>query len=400
MSGRILVLGSYPITHPIHGGQIRLQQIVRAYRENGFDVRVATYYGPSDLYTRWPAGPCDNPLPLQSLQNWQGHAAPFIEDLCSGPLVAADDALIERLERHAQGCRIVHLEQPWLLPVYRCLVDRGRMGPLRLVYGSQNIEYRLKQSIFSQYSMTGVAPLVQAIESLERDCAQHADLCVAVTPADALDLRSWSGAAAVLAPNGIEPWRSAAAHRAHWQARLGGAPFALYVASGHPPNLAGFCDSMGECLSALAPDQRIVLAGSVSELIIGSDWFKRWAAVNSRRVVPVGVLSDEDLSALRDLAHTFILPMTSGEGSNLKTAEALYSGKAVVATPRAMRGFERFVDLARVKVREPGVGFTAAIRQSLLEPVPYRDDQDRTRCEDLTWTHTLRALCERIQALA
>ena len=46
-------------------------------------------------------------------------------------------------------------------------------------------------------------------------------------------------------------------------------------------------------------------------------------------------------------AHALILPITQGGGTNLKTAEALWSGRRVVATPQAMReASEAFIDHA------------------------------------------------------
>lgn len=394
---RVLVLGSYPITQPRHGGQIRLAQIVAAYGAQGMAVRNANFFPANATYLSAPRGPADAALPAHRLQHWRGQAAPFIEDLASGEFVAADEARLERLERYAGACDVVHVEQPWLLPVALRLRERGRVGRFRLVYGSQNIEYRLKRAIFEQYQVQGAEPLLQAIEALEQACARASDLVAAVTAEDAAVLRGWTDSPVVVAANGIAPWRSQPADLARWRKRLGPRPFALYVASAHPPNVAGFCQSFGACLAALAPDQRLVLAGSVTEHLVASPWYQAWAPLNRRRVVAVGPVTDRDLSALRDLAHTFVLPMTSGEGSNLKSAEALHSGRWVVATPHAMRGFERFAQAARVRVCEPGAAFGQAVSQTLSQPVPPLGPEDEAMRGQLTWAHTLEGLC---QALA
>ena len=397
---RILVLGSYPVVNPRHGGQIRLSNIVQAYRGRGFDVRQASFFPANPFYTDFPLGAADVPLPAAGLQSWKGHAAPLIEDLASGEVVAQDEVRLAALERFAGPVDWIHLEQPWLLPVVKRLRERGALGPFRLVYGSQNVENHLKQAIFAQYKVRNAQPLLDGIEALERESAAQADLVATVTGQDRDHTLGWTQAPVVLAPNGVSAWTSTEADRGHWQKVLGPEPFALYVASAHPPNVSGFCDSFGECMAALSPVQKVVLAGSVTEHILSSAWFASWGPLNARRVHAAGVLSDAELSALRDLAHTFVLPMTSGGGSNLKTAEALHSGRHVIATPHAMRGFEAMADLPGVVLTQPGLPFAQAVSRSLEQPQPGDDAASRARRDALTWSHTLAALCDAIQAQA
>jgi glycosyltransferase involved in cell wall biosynthesis len=79
----------------------------------------------------------------------------------------------------------------------------------------------------------------------------------------------------------------------------------------------------------------------------------------------LGVLDDEDLAAVKSLAHEFLLPIGAGGGSNIKTAEALYSGKPVVCTSTALRGFEDYRALPEVIVADSPPKFQAAIRSVL-----------------------------------
>jgi len=396
---RVLVLGSYPALDPRHGGQIRLAQILAAFRARGVQVKQASFFPAHDFYTKAAMGSADIALPVAQLQSWRGRPVPLVEDLVSGELVAADPARLEALERFSGPVDIVDLEHPWLLPVVDQLRERGKLGPFKLVYGSHNIEHSLKRSILAQYNVADADDVVQAILELEQRSAREAVLVGAVTEEDARQLRQWTNAPVVVAPNGVSAWSSSEEDRARWRRRLGDAPFALYVASAHPPNISGFCDSFGECLAALSPVQKVVLAGSVGEHIVKTRWYERWAPLNDRRTVVAGVLGDAELSALRDLAHTFILPMTSGGGSNLKTAEALYSGRRVVATPVALRGFEPFADLPGLEVAEPGVPFAKAVAQSLREPAVPADPTSTRRRQSLTWAHTLAPLCDAFVAL-
>lgn len=413
---RILVLGSYPVAKPIHGGQIRLAEIVAAYRRRGLDTLLASvwpdqavYRGRFSLRQLWrmrqPADSLDLPLPADALESYRGQTAPFIADLASGDLVAADDGRLSRIE---QFCRRpvdwVHVEQPWLLPVALRLRERMRLGPFRLVYGSQNVEYRLKQGILRQYGVDEAVTdaVTSAVMTLEQEAAAAADVVAAVTSEDARWLAPHARVEPVLAANGVRPWRAEPAALARWRARLGAEPFALFVASAHPPNITGFGESFGESLAALSPVQRIVLAGSVAGHIVASDWFCRWAALNRRRIIALGMLDQVDLDAIRELAGVFIVPVTSGGGSNLKTAEALYSGRPVVATPHAMRGFEHLSDLSGVVVAQPGADFSQAVHDSLLAAERQKDGRadmpvaqpgfHQDRRESLTWSQTLAGL--------
>ena len=390
---RVLVLGSYPAVNPRHGGQVRLSSIVAAYRARGFQVTQASFFPAHDFYTHCATGPADVALPVPALHNWHGKPNALVEDLAAGDVAAADTRALADLERHAGKVDFVHLEQPWLLPVVHKLRDRGTIGRFDLVYGSQNIEHQLKRAILRQHQAPDEDEITAAVMALERQCAREAAVVAAVTDEDAQALSAWTTAPVVLAGNGVTPWRSDERARARWRERIGPGPFALYVASAHPPNIQGLCESFGASLAGLSPVQRIVLAGHVGEFVTQTEWFKRWQPLNERRTVALGVLDIEDLSAVRDLAHTFLLPVTSGGGSNLKTAEALYSGRHVVATPLAMRGFEHLSDLPGLRIVPPGADFAAAVSRSLDQPQPAPDALASRRRESLGWTHTLATLC-------
>jgi hypothetical protein len=380
------------------GGQVRLSSIVAAYRARGFQVAQASFFPGHDFYTQSPRGPADVALPIAALRSWRGQPSAFVEDLASGEVAASDERSLSQVERHAGPVDFVHLEQPWLLPVVHRLRERGALGAFELVYGSQNIEHELKRAILRQHRAPEEDEITQAVLSLERQCAQEAAVVAAVTGEDAQALSAWTRAPVVLAGNGVTPWRSDERARERWRERLGPDPFALYVASAHPPNILGLCESFGASLAGLSPAQRVVLAGHVGEFVVKTEWFKRWQPLNERRTIAVGVLDLDDLSAVRDLAHTFLLPVTSGGGSNLKTAEALYSGRHVVATPLAMRGFEHLSDLPGLCITPPGPDFARAVTHSLGRAQPSADALATQRRESLGWPQTLAALCDALAA--
>lgn len=132
-------------------------------------------------------------------------------------------------------------------------------------------------------------------------------------------------------------------HQSHleaWKKKLPPGPFALFVGSAHPPNISGFFDVLGDSLGFLAPDrsahlrrwQRRPAPPPIHPA------FQRWKPLNESRIQILGMLDDADLAAVKSLAHLFILPISEGGGSNIKTAEALYSGKYVLGTPTSSAG--------------------------------------------------------------
>ncbi|NBQ87041.1 MAG: glycosyltransferase [Betaproteobacteria bacterium] len=407
---RVLVLSAYPIRHPHHGGQIRVREIVQAYRAANLDVRHASVFPDHHGY-RYPgidAG--DIALALAPLKQWQGHAVPFIEDLASGDVAAQRVDLLERIERDAAGpIAMLHLEQPWLLPVVLALRARGRLGPWKLCFGSQNIEHRLREAMWRAAGIPPitVAQLVDAVRALEQQAVAAADLVAAVTESDRDALQAWvptgRNTPVVLAGNGIRPWHASPQRLQHWRERLAAqevdARFALYVGSAHPPNVNGFGASFGASLAALPPGRSIVVAGGVGPAIEQTAWYRAHAGINASRMAVLGALADADLDALRSLAHAFIVPVTEGGGSNLKTAEALYSGCHVVATPTAMRGFESLLPWAGLHVAEPGAAFVQALRTALAQP-PRDPSAADARREQLTWAHQLAPLAQAVASLA
>jgi len=319
---------------------------------------------------------------------------PAIDDLLSGRYAASEDGGWPKIE-----CSLpptidaIHVEQPWLWPLAKKISALPAYKNISLVYGSQNIEYPLKKEIFDSLGVQDSWGLVQSIEKLERQAAHEADLAVAVTPEDASVLRNIGASNVLVAPNGIEPWTANAQALERWSARLPKAPWILYVASAHPPNYTGLLECLGESLACIPPNSRLVVAGGVSEHVYHRYAATRWSALNLSRLELLFVLSDEDLNAVKTLAHAFLLPIQHGGGSNIKTAEALYSGKYVIGSVAAFRGFQSFMKLPEVIVTGTPFQFQQAMSSVLqrppLRPAPMGIDDLRN---GLRWDRCLAPL--------
>lgn len=400
VSNHVLVLGSYPCMTPRHGGQIRLAEIVAAYHRAGFTVQNINLYDLSAA-TGQRMGPYDFAYPPDSpWRAWNGKAIPFIDDLTSGRYAASDAGAYEKITRAVRPApAVIHIEQPWLLPLALRWKQEGRFGGVRLVYGSQNIEAPLKQAILAHYGIAEADAIADEIDRLERQACHQTDLILAVSASDQAQLAAITGSPVTLAANGIAAWRASPAAIATWRGRLPSTPYALFVGSAHPPNISGFFQSLGDSLGFLPPDRKICIVGSVGPHLVEHPEFRRWAPLNQSRVQVLGLLDDDALAAVKTLAHLFILPISEGGGSNIKTAEALYSGRYVLGTPVSFRGFDDYLAMPGVYRAATPAAFRTRLRELLHAPsLPVSPDW-RAQREQLLWRHTLEPMTQAVQEL-
>jgi FkbM family methyltransferase len=402
---RITQLTIYPLKSPRHGGQLRCAAIRERYREAGFAVETIAVMREDAYRTEREAN--DIALPT-SLPGWKPHLARFI-DLHTGECLARDDtafaAFAALLER--QRPDVVQLEQPWLYPaVRRWLAQRPdtAQSPL-VVYSSQNIEWKLKRDESSaSASDAAAAGEVARVEACERALAQAADLIVACTDAELGELRELAGNdrthAFVTAANAIAPFTADPARTAAMRQRLGLDRYPLFVGSAHPPNVDGFWQMLAPSLAFLRPDEKIVVAGSVGHILRQHRTYAAWPGINESRLALLGEIEHADLVGLIGGAAAILLPITTGGGSNLKTAEAIYSGKPVLATPHALRGYGDASHWPTVTVAADADTFRRSLRDLLDRPSAPPPAEHAHLREEVTWQRALAPLVASIEALS
>ena len=397
--GTVLLLSTYPLVAPKHGGEIRLLNIKRAYERAGWRVISIAIY-PEESYSNATIGPNDIKFPLNSRYRlFNGRSIPLVTDIVSGNFaVNLDGALPQVLDRVPTHIDAIHVEQPWLWPLVQAVRGRSHSSAV-VVYGSQNIESPLKRGILHDWKVAGFEEAVEAVDRLEREAAQQSDLTIAVTQEEVDVFSSWGIKNVELLPNGIEPWQTDDDNLAQWKQKLPRHPWLLYVASAHPPNFTGLTQIFGESLGCFPPTSKLVVAGSVSEHVRQVMSKSKWPALNLSRLQLLNILSDRDLAAVKALAHGFVLPIPFGGGSNIKTAEALYSGSYVVGTPNAFRGFESFTRLPEVVVGKSPKEFQQAIRDvlSLSRATPSQDGREER--QRLRWDVCLAPLPLLVESL-
>ncbi len=384
----ILGLATYPITLPRHGGQRRIAAFAEYYRSIGVNYRAACVYDPGS-YGPGLVGPDD--LPLSYIDGTRGDT-PFIGDLQAGEFAASSPAayrhfraLVERLQPDA-----VQLEQPFMWPLVERLKRDGVLNGVRVIYSSQNWEAPLKADILDRAGLPEAvsASIASEIEALEGEVCANSAAIIAVSAGDAAIYAQLVGPEkpVTLIPNGVSR-RPAIDEQARQRVSVFGARAPLvFVGSAYPPNIDGFLNLVArDGLFFVPPEKVFAIAGGAAGGIVGSEAYGRFRAANAERAVAFPDISDMDLFALQAISRGTILPIQFGGGSNLKTAEALVQGKWVVATPQALRSFERFRDAPGVLVADDARQFRLAMRHALNEPHPVLTEAEVAQRDALYW---------------
>lgn len=340
---RVLALGTYPTLSPVHGGQRRCSRIGDYYRAQGCEYRYACvydprHYGASDV--------TDFDTAFGSMGGIYARV-PFIDDLASGVFAATEQSpyahFAALIEQWAPD--VIQLEQPFMWPLVRRLRSEGRLDGVRLVYSSHNVEGPLKREILESAGVERklVNQIGAEIDSMEAEIVAAANVLITVSHADDGHYSSGGpGLQRIVIRNGAD--RPGDTAEPAFGSKLLANEYLVFVGSAYPPNIDGFKRFvLSGDLYGFPPQKRFAICGGVADSIYQSELYAPHAESYQDRVQFFGRPSDEELAWLRDRAKGFLLPIESGGGSNLKTAEALASGRWVIATTTALRSFEDFM---------------------------------------------------------
>jgi hypothetical protein len=285
----------------------------------------------------------------------------------------------------------VFCEQPWLFEfAYKNFAQKKRR-PM-FIYGSQNIEHQLKHEIVDFYLTRPIAEQYAGlVKEVELFAASRSDLNVVVSENDAAWIKAVAKGPVVLAPNGVVDRRPTVREVQQSNAIIHSRKFALYCASSHPPNIEGFFDMFGNGLGCLAPEEKLVVAGGAGAPIVADSRFNRAPGL-AKKFIAAGEVSESQLSGLLATAQVILLPITRGGGTNLKTAEALWSGQHIVGTTIAMRGFEAFCSARGVTIADDAPAFQRAILTAMRAPTLQLEAAERQERECVLWASTLKEL--------
>lgn len=397
---KILAFGTYPTRVPVHGGQRRSSQIGAYYTANGAEYAYACIYQPRS-YSADTVGPNDYPFGVM-----EGLFArvPFIDDLASGEFAATRPEVYDNFVKLVDTYQphVVQLEQPFLWPLVRRLIKEGKLNGVKIVYSSHNLEAPLK---FDLLESAGVSrelnvQVERRISDLESELVDRADLIISVSKSESDTYREMNSLQRpIVIRNGAD--RLGHVSKPVYGEELLPDEYMIFVGSAYPPNIDGFCKYVLKSgLYGFPPEKRFAICGGVSDGIYQSGLYSPHQGSYQDRVQFFSRPSDSELSWIRSHAKGFLLPIESGGGSNLKTAEALSSGKWVVTTEKALRSFEDFADQAGVIVADTPRLFRDAMLEVTYGAPLALDHRQVAMREGLYWDQLMSesGLMERLSA--
>jgi hypothetical protein len=387
---RVLMLGPWAIGRPRHGGQIRAASIVAAYRGSGHDVRFMGVFDPGNV-------PLDDTTQDdvaidQSVMDYIARTGKSWE-FSLWDAFAEVPALFGRFQEAVRRFRpnVVQLEEPYLWPVVRALRDRGHLDGVPIVYSSYNFETEYRREL-AEIRGDENTELLRKVAMEEEEIARGSDLVVAVSDVDARSFFRIGAKRVIVARNGGRLIDVDAAATAALASYLGDTRFALFVSSAHPPNARGLLD-LAQGLAGPLPGL-LAICGGVGTLL--EPHRRTDPLIRDTRMF--GIVDAPILDALLLRASVILLPKTRGGGSNLKTSEALLTGRPVVATTRAFVGFEPWAQAPSVTIEDDPMLFWRHVARHLSEPAKHRSLHDGF-CDELLWPTCVAPLVTAVQNL-
>lgn len=268
---------------------------------------------------------------------------------------------------------VVIFDHPWLWNEAKKI---KKMFPnCKIVHSSQNIEWELKQDLLAKLDKDVSGKVISLVKELEIEIAKEVDLVLCVTESD----KDWfvaNGATNVIAANNGTTIKIAQVES--------GVKYALTVGSGHPPNVAGSKKYLNDAVKWLPENSDLMFVGGMCDGLRGALGEERDDNKNST-IRFLGGRTNEELAKLIQSASVIVLPIPYGGGSNLKTAEALVSGRPIVGTTVSFRGFKEFMDADNVIVTDDVEEFHNAVINFCEKKIP---TVKRKNIESLSWDST------------
>ena len=338
---KVVVLSTFPIHPPHHGGQRRGWHLYRSLAEH-VDVELlclAKDDDPPSAHEIEP-GVFQRVVPRSAEHRaieaeWDAEAQIAVGDVVAGLLSS-----IRRPSRPRPAVRSrTATSRCW--PIRSCWKrSSGSHRGFLYVYDAYNCELDLKRAIITY---AGADVLLERVAELEGRATRGATHRIACSVDDAQRLAELYGVDATsitVIPNGVDseaiPFTTGAARHhagARWRQRaaslgLRQEHLAIFVGSYHFPNIEA-----ARRIIRMAPDHH-----STTFVLLGEHCAGLGVTHLPPNVVPVGRVSESTKLGFLRAASVALNPIAVGSGTNLKLVEFLAAGVPTVTTPIGARG--------------------------------------------------------------
>ena len=272
-------------------------------------------------------------------------AAPSAPAPWMSPPSPAESAVVAQQVRQLHPDVII-ASYAWLCPLFRLPALQSALG----VCLTHDVAWHRARLLSVQESPAGVATVTRETEAA---WLESASILVAISAADAAELRTLAPAAEVLvAPKACNPPMDLPSDTESASRRV------LFVGSGNLFNAGGldwFLRKVWPDIRATVPGVRLDVCGSIARAV----------ALRPAEVVFHGNVPD--LTPFYHAATVVIVPLLHASGLNIKLVEAAAAGRAIVASNVALAGAPFLRDA--VHGTDSAAGFATAVRLLLTDGV-------------------------------
>ena len=324
----ILILSTYPEDNPLNGGQSRVSKIKEYYINQNCNVDIIGINASRDYKQSLNFIPIpDEQLLKKRSKNFGG-----ITDYLIGELSVSNKVLRKKLFKKITFVPdIIQCEHPWFFR-FSQYIKKEFFHDAKLIYSSHNNEHKLKKSLLKDKIERR---LLNDIKNIEINAIKKADYIITVSRNNKKFIQKYNKKNIILAPNG------ASSFTRNKKKSFIPKKYCLFFGSEYKPNVEGFFTMFDGPFGSLNSNQDLVIAGNVSYAIATDKRFTLNPNLANRAKI-LGRLSRTELNNLINNSHCIVIPITTGDGTSLKTAEALVSENYVVSTSEGMRGFSEF----------------------------------------------------------
>jgi O-antigen chain-terminating methyltransferase len=381
---RILQLTNYAVENPNHGGKMRAYNIRESLRKHfnvqTLSIEVAEHEFIQDFTIGIRAHDLYSLIGDGNLSDW-GSAFYILKNQRTWESVFKiafeydPDAIL--------------LEQPFLWPIYQKLKEDGALRKdCLLINSTHNNEVELKESIYNKiFSSEEAAQKLSIVKKLESEAAVAADLSIAVSEQDRNYLDSLSPRKKILLyKNGHEGIKTTK-KIGDWRDRFANSEKNfVVVGSWHMPNILGLKRLVDAGLLSLDSKKiKLWVFGGMGPGLLST--FSLTLGESSPLEI-IGQAPSDDIDSAIMASSGVILPIWDGSGSNLKTAQALLSGKTIIGTNFAFRGLEAYATESGVNITNDPAALLSAMSTVDISAPHHRPQA----VDDLRWGNLLKNL--------
>jgi Glycosyl transferases group 1 len=236
---------------------------------------------------------------------------------------------------------IVVLEGPWLWPLLKRAKERIHFTFIE-IYSCHNIESKILPRIHEGDETFLVQIATHFLKQLEEEIVANVHAVVTLSNEDFEEISRFSPRQVIQASNGARVIPPALLDSIRYRKILSPREKNyVFISSNWEPHVIGL-RKLVLALSETASSKpmKITVVGSIFESFSQYGVNRVHEIAKNIKIEFLGRIKQSKLSVLQARTDCFILPVEYGGGRGIKTSEALMTGKNIIGTSAAFRGFD------------------------------------------------------------